>query len=201
MCGNGQANASWAQSGAGGGVSGQMMLATPQAMRAAKDIQVGDVLRTSAGGPVSVVARREVSPAREWVRIPPLALGNRREVLLAPDQNILIESSYGARIVGSVAVVLPAMALRHWRGIALSRARAETPAFGVSFTLSRPALVLGCAGVLIAFDGPANDVLDTADLPPVPALSMASAQQLMACLIAHEAGQALGRMRPQSAVM
>lgn len=199
MCGDGQAQASWAQSG-GGGIGAQMMLATPKGMRAAADIQVGDFLRSTAGGPVTVVARREVSDGADWVRIPPLALGNRREVFVAQGQNILIESSYGARIVGSVAVVVPALALHHWRGIKLRAPGLDAPRLGVSFTLSRPALVLGCAGVMIAFDGPANDMLDTADLPPVPALSLGSAQQLTACLMAYEAGWALGRMRPQTAV-
>ncbi|MDZ7905136.1 MAG: hypothetical protein U5N55_04735, partial [Cypionkella sp.] len=162
----------------------------PYGLRAA-DIQTGETLCCTSGGPVTVVTRRETQMAVS-IRIAPQALGNRRELRVAGGQGVLIESAYAARITGSGRVVVPALALRQWRGISVSSARAD----GLCFTLSRPALVLGASGVLIAMDGPANGPLSTANLPPVPSLSLPSAQQLIACLIAYEAGALL---RPQAA--
>lgn len=178
----------------GCGIAADMMLATPDGLRAAGEIGMGDLLRSLQDGPVTVVAQR-AADAGQWLRIPPLALGNRREILVAAGQGLLIETVYAARLVGSLAVVVPALALRHWRGIAPAKAPAEA----VSFTLSRPAMVLGGAGVLLAMDGPANAPLMAQDLPPVPSLSLATAQQLIACLIAYDAGAALRALPNQAA--
>lgn len=186
MLGDWRAQGSWAELETGGGIAAQTLLATPFGMQAAGQLRMGDCVRTSALGPAMVVSTRH-APNLGWMRVPPLALGNRTAFVVAQGQGVLIESSYAARMMGSAAVVVPALALRHWRGIAPCPA----PARAVRLTLSRPALILGSTGVMLAADGPANSPISTQALPPVPSLSLASAQQLVACLIAYEAGAML----------
>jgi hypothetical protein len=198
MLGNLRAQDSWAEMETGGGVSGGLLLATPFGMRAAKGLRAGDTLRSTSGGPVSIVA---IAPAKPqgWMRIPPLALGNRLSVVVGQGQGLLIESSFAQRMVGSAAVVVPALALRHWRGIT----QCPAPEMCLRLTLSRPALIVGSTGVLLAANGPANDgggaVYAQDRLPPVPCLSYSSAQQLIACMIAYEAGTSLRGLRPYAA--
>ncbi len=184
----------WAELESGGGIAGHTQLATPFGMRGADRLRLGDCLRASVGGPVTVVSIRPAANLG-WMRVPPMALGNRQALVVASGQSLLIESSYAARMVGSASVVVPALALRQWRGIA----PCTTPAQAMRITLSRPALIFGSAGVMLAGNGPANHGLDTGNLPPVPSLSLGSALQLVACLIAYEAGLALGGFRPQAA--
>lgn len=205
MLGDMRAQDSWAEMETGGGLAGGLMLATPFGMRAAQGLQAGDRLRCTAGGPVSVVAVAP-APAQGWMRIPPLALGNRLAVVVGQGQGLLIESSFAQRMVGSAAVVVPALALRHWRGIA----QCPAPASALRLTLARPALIMASTGLLLAANGPANDggakaangakMCAQGALPPVPCLSYASAQQLIACMIAYEAGASLRGLRPYAAV-
>ena len=199
MLGNMRAQDSWAEMETGGGVSGGLMLATPFGIRAAKGLRAGDTLRSTAGGPVSVVAIAP-APAQGWMRIPPLALGNRLAVVVGQGQGLLIESSFAQRMVGSAAVVVPALALRRWRGID----QCPAPEMCLRLTLSRPALIVGSTGVLLAANGPDNDggaaLRALGELPPVPRLSFGSAQQLIACMIAYEAGTSLRGLRPYAAV-
>ena len=212
MLGNLRAQDSWAEMETGGGVSGGLMLATPFGMRTAKGLRAGDTLRSTAGGPVSIVAIAP-APQQGWMRIPPLALGNRLAVVVGQGQGLLIESSFAQRMVGSAAVVVPALALRNWRGIA----QCPAPEMCLRLTLSRPALIVGSTGVLLAANGPANDCGAGVcavgklppqlppqlphQLPPVPCLSFGSAQQLIACIIAYEAVASLRGLRPYAAVI
>jgi hypothetical protein len=186
MLGDLRAQDSWAELETGGGIDGHMQLATTIGLRMAGHLCEGDWLRAAQGGPVRVVASRP-APNMGWIRIPALALGNRSALVLAPGQGLLIESTLAARMLGSAAVVIPALALRHWRGITLCGA----PLQPRQLTLSRPALVLGGMGTMLAFNGPANTHGPLDHLPPTPNLSLASAQQLVACLIAHDAGLTL----------
>jgi hypothetical protein len=186
MLGDLRVQDSWAELETGGGIDGHMRLATTIGLRKAKHLREGDWLRAAQGGPVRVVASRP-APNMGWIRIPALALGNRSALVLAQGQGLLIESTFAARTLGSAAVVIPALALRHWRGISTCTAPQEPR----RLTLSRPALVLGGTGAMLAFNGPANLHGPMADLPPATNLSLASAQQLVACLIAHDAGLTL----------
>jgi hypothetical protein len=195
MGGDLRARGTWAELETGGGIAGQTMMATPFGMRSAQDLRIGDPLRASSGGPVCVVSIA-AAPSQGWIRLPPLSLGNRQAIVIGQGQSLLIESAYAQTITGSTAVVVPALALRFWRGILPCAA----PDVALRITLSRPALIVGSAGLLFAADGPANAPLGTGDLPPVPSLSFESARQLVACLIAYEAGAMLRGLRPQAAV-
>jgi len=101
--------------------------------------------------------------------------GQSLAVVVGQGQGLLILSRFAQRMVGSAAVIVPALALRHWRGIA----QCSAPQTCLRLTLSRPALIVGSTGVLLAANGPANDggaaVRAQDSLPPVPCLSFGSA--------------------------
>ena len=196
MWGDWRTQDSWAELGAEGGISGQTLLATPFALCPAHRLQIGDYLQTVSGGPVAVVSIRP-APQQQWMHIPPMALFNRHAVVVGQGQRLLIRSGFLRKAVGSAAVVVPAAALHHWRGVAPCVA----PAQALRLTAARPALIVGSTGGVLAINGPANTYFAQAnitaiDLPPVPSLSLASARQLIACMIAQEAGAMLREVGP-----
>jgi len=193
MRGDLRAQVSWAELEQGGGISGHAMLATPYGMRSVMALRPGEVLRSAASAPVTLVSITSAAP-QGWLRIPPMALGNRHAVEVAAGQGVMIEGPHTQRVSGSAAVVVPALALRYWRGISLC----EAPRPALRLTLSRPALLIGSTGVLLAANGPANSGFKGGDLPPVPSLSLDSARQLVACLIGYEAGAMLRGLSPQA---
>lgn len=185
----------WSELCFGAGLSADILVATPMGFAPVQDLRVGDLLRTSDGRPTKLTS---ISPARNegWLRIPALALGNRRAFVVGQGQGVLIESAFAQRIAGATSVVVPALALRGWHGVS----SCPMPAQALRLQTQRPALVLAAAGGMIAVGGAKDGALASPDLPPVPNLSLASAQQLIACMIAYEAGAALRDLRPQAAV-
>jgi hypothetical protein len=54
---------------------------------------------------------------------------------------------------------------------------------------------------MVAIGGQVGAQSTAQDLQPVPSLSLASAQQMIACMIAYEAGVALRGLRPAAALI
>jgi hypothetical protein len=186
----------WAEQRFGAGISGEVMLATPLGFLPAHSLRVGDMLRCHGGPPTIITA---IAPAENdgWLRIPALALGNRRAFVLGQGQGVLIESAFAQRIVGGASVVVPALALRGWHGVC----SCPMPPRAVRLQTQRPALVHAASGAMVAIGGQGKVQSAAQDLPPVPSLSLASAQQMIACMIAYEAGVALRGLRPAAALI
>lgn len=187
---------SWAELRFGAGISGEVMLATPMGFLPARSLKVGDMLRCAGGQPTLITA---VAPAENdgWLRIPALALGNRRAFVLGQGQGVLIESAFAQRIIGATSVVIPALALRGWHGIS----NCPMPPRAVRLQTQRPALVHAASGAMVAIGGHQTGADGARQLPPVPSLSLQSAQQMIACMIAYEAGVALRGLRPAAALI
>lgn len=186
----------WAELRFGAGISGEVMLATPMGFLPARSLSVGDALRT-AGGQPTVITALAPAPNDGWIRIPALALGNRRAFVLGQGQGVLIESTFAQRLTGGASVVVPALALRGWHGIS----SCPMPAHAVRLQTQRPVLVHAAAGAMVALSGQLSAPQNQQDLPPVPSLSLQSAQQMIACMIAYEAGVALRGLRPAAALI
>jgi hypothetical protein len=180
----------------GAGIGGDTMLATPLGFVPAQDLRPGDDVRSLSGAPTIVTG---ITPAQNdaWLRIPALALGNRRAFVVGQGQGVLITSRFAKTISGAHQVVVPALALCGWHGISPCPA----PKRAVRVITQRPAVLLAASGAMIATRSEGKSGFSTDDLPPAQTLSLASAQQLVACFIAYEAGVALRGYRPFAAVI
>ena len=180
----------WPDAIAGQGIGGDVSVATPMGWRAVADLRLGDVVRNLDGSPTALCAF-EPATAQNWLRFPISALGNRRPCVVGQGQGVLLTSDYIRVLTGEAAVAVPAIALQGWRGIHIC----TPPKQGVNLRLMRPSLIMVGAGAFLTCQGIQD--IGWAGLPPVPSLSLPSAQQLLACLIAQDAGVALRNLRPQ----
>lgn len=148
------------------GIAGD--IATPWGWTPVADLAAGDLLRCLDGAPQAIV---ETLPADAllWLRLPVMALGNRREVILAQDQAVVLKSP---------RAVLPAAALIGWRGIAAC----PPPAQARRLRLTKAGVIMVGAGAFLACPGMDHHL---------PILPPDQARQLAACLIAFDAGCAL----------
>lgn len=208
----------WSHSGQGRGDAGAFVteglldgtpIATPTGWRAVECLGAGDHVLTFDGGPQPIVAVQIalVQAGPNWPRahwplaVPDGALGNRGLVRLLPGQPVLLESDLAEEMFGDPFALIPAAALDGWRGIAASP---PMPQEGVRLLVLPMDEVIYAAGqTLLYCPADSSSGLPGFDLPPrgvgragyVP-LSLASAREFVACLIAEEIGAALRGAAP-----
>jgi hypothetical protein len=104
------------------GIPGATLIETAQGWRPAATLTPGDRLATWDGGfrPVLSTHSERMQPtgAERLIRVPGGALNNCATVWLRPGQYVLIQSPHAAAVLGAEAVLLPAVALAGYRGIA-----------------------------------------------------------------------------------
>lgn len=183
----------WPDAIAGQGIAGDVSVATPMGWRAVADLHLGDVLR-NLNGPPTALCLSQPAAAQAWVRFPISALGNRRPFVVGHGQGVLLKSEYIRALTGEAAVAVPAIALQGWRGVHIC----AVPQHAVTLRLIRPSVIMVGAGAFLICQGMQD--IGWEGLPPVPSLSLTSARQLLACLIAQDAGTALRNLRSQAAV-
>lgn len=186
-------------------------VATPTGWRRVEELAVGERLLSFDGAPCVVVGLQVADvadnkrnwPANRWpLTIPPGAMGNRETLRLLPDQPILLHCDMAERLFGDAFALIPAAALVGWRGIGHEPPQANERV--VTPILTTDAVIYASGGALVWCPG------DTAaGLPGFPALpdradgrcghaslSLCSARELVACLIAEDMGAALMRAAP-----
>lgn len=113
------------------GLLAGMHIATAQGWRAAETLRVGDMVLSFDHGmqPILDIQRETVMPAENGVtddqmpiRVPGGAVGNKNDIWLMPDQGIMVESDTVMDVRDDPFAIVPASALRGFRGI-----RAEMP--------------------------------------------------------------------------
>ena len=160
--------------------------------QALSDLAPGDLVVTQDHGLTPIAAiHPETRPALWSVHLPPGTFGNETALTLPPGQSVLIESRFSLPFCGETSALVPAMALEGWRGIAPHVPARTEPI--LQLQLSRPAILFAGPGLRTA--APAIDTgFDLMHLlrPPThPVLPLAAARQLVASLIAEEAGLGL----------
>ena len=108
------------------GVHASTLVATEMGWLPAGDLRPGDRIVTFDNGMVALrdaavslqtTAGRTLPRAYWPLMVPEKALGNRREMLLMPEQNVLIESDEGEDLFGDPFLLVAASALDGYNGI------------------------------------------------------------------------------------
>lgn len=177
------------------GVLHGTQIATTAGWRAVEQIGPGDLLLGFDDAPAPVLAVQSALveagktrwPMAHWpLRVPDGALGNRGEVRLLPGQTLLLDSDLAEAMFGDSFALVPAAALAGWRGIEpVAPGAAEGTCL---LLLAREALIYAAGQLLLFCPADAPEALPDrgAYLP----LELAQARQLVAALIAAEAGGA-----------
>lgn len=139
---------------ASGLVSGTQV-ATNIGWRIAEAIAPGDHVLTFDGG-MQIVRRITRSvlwssptncPEHLWpLSVPAGALGNKNEITLLPEQNLMIESDAAEEIFGDPFAMLPAAALNGFRGISRVKPHKEIVVYTLHFDQEQ--VVFACSGAL-----------------------------------------------------
>lgn len=159
----------------------------------ASDLGPGDLVMTVDEGlrPIADI-HTELRQALWSVRLPQGAIGNPETVMLPPGQPVLIKSGYAMPFSGDDLALVPATALEGWRGIAPHVPARTEPILRLRLDRATilfvgPGLMAGCDGM----DDTAFELKRLLDAPIRPTLPLAAARQMVAHLVADEAGAVL----------
>ena len=168
--------------------------------RRVADLAPGDLVLTGDSGLAAVrLIRPDLRPALWSVLVPPGSLGNDTFVTLPPGQPVLIESRLALPFCGEAVALVPATALEGWRGITPHVPPHPEPILQIQ--LARSGTIFVGPGLRAGVDGTDESPFDLARLvqePCRPQLPLAAARQLVASLIAEEAGLSLSLSLYQS---
>lgn len=173
---------------ASGLVSGTRV-ATSIGWRMVEAVAPGDMALTFDGG-MQVVRRITRSvlwssakncPEHLWpLQVPVSALGNQTEMLLLPEQVVMVESDAAETLFGDPFALIPAAALKGFRGITPVKPHAEIVVYTLHFDDEQ--VVFASSGAL--FHCPSNDQASLLDMDPRDALYEALPQRDAAMLVA-----------------
>ncbi|WP_456390986.1 Hint domain-containing protein [Profundibacter sp.] len=166
-------------------------IATNIGWRVAEAIAPGDQVLTFDGG-MQVVRRITRSvlwsspkncPEHLWpLDVPAGAMGNQREMMLLPEQNVMIESDAAEEMFGDPFVMIPAAAFSGFRGI--TRVRPHTKVVVYTLYFEHEQVVFACSGVL--FHCPSDATASLLDMDQgasvYTAFSLKDAGMLVECL-------------------
>ena len=183
------------------GIVGTTPIATPLGWRMAASLIVGQDVLTFDNGPQPVTSARIMalgtgSMAHWPLLVPPWALDNRDELILLPEQKVLIEADIAETLYGDPFALIPSQALEGWRGI--SRWRPPQGAAAVLLEFEEPQVIYASRGILLSCPGDPYAEADWLDATHVH-YTLAQARHLITCLMAEETGAALrglGQHRP-----
>lgn len=186
------------------GILSGMPIATPQGWRAVESLVPGDAVLTFEGG-AQVLGQVDIHPFDTattlcprpfWpLHVPLWALDNRVDILLLPEQVVLIESDAAEDLYGDPFALIPAAALLGYRGIELCRPAEGAQVVRLGFAAdqiiyaARGAL-LSCPALHLDLGTGAGRLAAQADYPR---LSEPQARALIACLMAEDLGAGLRR--------
>ncbi|MCB5198648.1 Hint domain-containing protein [Loktanella sp. TSTF-M6] len=171
------------------------MVATHLGWRPVEAVVAGDQCLTFDGGlqVVTAVSRRTVktkgaaADPLTWPLVVPVgALGNREELMLLPEQAVLIESDTAEQVFGDPFALIPAAALDGLRGVYRKPPAAEIEVVTLHF--SQDEIVYANVGALF-YCPVQTDLLAEPTVPAYEALSMDDAELLVHFLKQEDAGQ------------
>lgn len=138
------------------GLFGEMRVATSHGWRRADDVVVGDRVLTRDAGPQEVIAvgRSEIGQRdmgldpSDWPLFVPVGvLGNQSDMIVMPEQLVLIESELAARLLGQRAVLIRAADLDSVAGVC--RVTPAEPEGIVHLAFAKRQLIYGAGGAVL----------------------------------------------------
>ncbi len=176
-------------------------IATPKGWRSAETLRQGELVLTFDEGalPLAVVEAHPLCTGQgDWLQphwplhVPQWALENREELVLLPEQRVLIESDAAQDLYDEPFVLCPASTLLGLRGIDLCRPPQDAGVIRLGFQADQ--IIYAARGALLCCpelqlelddDAPFEDRVD------YPVLSDEQARALVAVLMAEGVGVAL----------
>lgn len=188
------------------GILAGSLVATQGGWRAVETLSPGDLVLTfdNAAQPLREVHHVAMAmPAGEWpmahwpLQLPQGVLANSTPLRVLPGQLVLIDSDIAETMFGDPFALLPARALEPWRGIMPCPPHLVETSYILVFETEQ--LIYANGGVLLHCPAQAGQdfVAIGADLSPYVPLSLASARELIAAIMAEEVGAALTRAAPK----
>lgn len=161
--------------------------------QAASSLVPGDLVMTKDDGLRPIVsAHTEFRRALWSVRLPDGAMSNSAMMMLPPGQPVLIRTRYALPFSGDDLALVPVTTLEGWRGIAPHVPARDEPI--LHLRLARAGIIFVGHGLMTGCEGTDDSAFDIhrlLDCPTRPTLPLAAARQMVAHLVADEAGDAL----------
>lgn len=177
---------------ASGLVSGTRV-ATRLGWRPVENITVGDQVLTFDDGmqEVTRISRgylwmaHSPVPQTLWpLRVPAGALGNQHEMLLLPEQSVVVESDTAEKLFGDPFTLIPAAALEGYEGI--TRVAPTGPIEVITLHFDKDQVVFGNIGALFHCPADAVSITEAAD-PLYTVLDQEMAAMLVECMTDEKA--------------
>lgn len=175
-------------------------VATPSGWRAVETLTPGDAVLTFEGG-AQVLAQVDIhafdteiglSPHPYWpLHVPLWALDNRCDIMVLPEQAVLIESDVADDLYGDPFALIPATALLGYRGIEVCRPVDAAQVVRLGFASDQ--IIYAARGLLLSCPMLHLDLGASPAWADYPVLSDTNARALVSCLIAEDLGAALRR--------
>jgi hypothetical protein len=188
------------------GILAGSRVATPGGWRAVESLSPGDIVLTFDHGAQPLQEVHHVSmalPVGEWpvvhwpLQLPQGVLANHDTLRVLPGQLILIESDIAETMFGDPFALIPARALEPWRGIMPCPPHLSETAYLPVFDKEQLVYVNG--GVLMHCPAMATQdyMRPGPEIGQYVPLSLASARDLVAAMMAEDVGAALDLAAPK----
>lgn len=166
-------------------------VATDEGWVKAGRLVAGDYVLTFDGGPREILSLTlqtlsPTVPTAAWpLSVPKGVFGNAKDVLVLPEQGVMLESDLAEDLYGEPFVTMPAHALEGWHGIARVRPPQETV---VQLVFERADLIFAGRDMLLTCPGlpQLSASLGVESCTALP-LGPAAARHLILCMIQQEA--------------
>lgn len=191
--------------GAGHGIVAGTLVATSMGWRPVEALMVGDEVMTFDGGlqRVTGLGRGRLwwgdseCPRGMWpIRVPAGLLGNRRDLVLMPDETVVVESDTAEDIYDDPFALVPALALTEMPGVERIRPEENAEVVSISFAEDQVIFVEGSA-LILCTTGAAGEPIGMAAIiageyapqENYRVLSLAEARLLTTGMVAEQAGR------------
>ncbi|MBY6050033.1 Hint domain-containing protein [Vannielia litorea] len=193
--------------GAGHGIVAGTLVATSMGWRPVEALMLGDEVMTFDGGMQRITG---LSRARLWngeaecpramwpIRVPAGLVGNRRDLVLMPEETVVIESDAAEDMYDDPFALIPAMALIDMPGVERVCPATEIEVVSISFDEDQVIFVEGSA-LIFCPTGAAGEPIGMAALlseefngtasSAYQVLSLDDARLLASCMVAEQAAR------------